>query len=304
MATAFVLSGGASIAAVQVGMMQALTERGLRPDLLVGTSAGAINAAYVAGHGTGPDALDGLARIWTGLRRRDVFPVAPARGLLALLGARSSLCSPEPLRHLLRSHLPYARLEAARIPVHLLAADVLTGQGVLLSHGETLSALLASSAIPGIFPAVQREGRALCDGALADSSAISQAVALGADRIYVLPGGVACALPHVPAAPVTVALHALTLLLEQRLIADTVRCQAAAELHVIPPLCPLHVSGADFRHAPVLIGRARRATATWLDAGGDSRAHPERFLSLHTHRPDERPTERSPGPALAGRRSS
>lgn len=94
MATAFELSGGGSLAAVQVGMLQALDERGIRPDLLVGTSAGAINAAYVAGHGVAPDALAGLAAVWVGLRRRVLFPVRPTRGLLAVFGARESLCSP------------------------------------------------------------------------------------------------------------------------------------------------------------------------------------------------------------------
>jgi NTE family protein len=78
MTTAFVLSGGGSLGAVQVGMLQELAARGIRPDLLVGTSAGALNAAYVAGHGAEPAALDRLAAIWRALRRRDVFPLSPA----------------------------------------------------------------------------------------------------------------------------------------------------------------------------------------------------------------------------------
>ena len=75
MTTAFVLSGGGSLGAVQVGMLRALSERNITPDLVVGTSAGALNAVFVAEHGTGPAALDRLAEIWTGLRRDDVFPV-------------------------------------------------------------------------------------------------------------------------------------------------------------------------------------------------------------------------------------
>jgi NTE family protein len=77
MTTAFVMSGGGSLAAVQVGMLQALASRGVEPDLLIGTSAGALNAGYVAGHGTSPPALAELAAIWAGLRRRDVFPLQP-----------------------------------------------------------------------------------------------------------------------------------------------------------------------------------------------------------------------------------
>ena len=86
MTTAFVLSGGASHGAIQVGMLQALAERDVHPDLLIGTSAGAVNAAYVAGHGTGGQALDELAATWRGLRRGDVFPFDPLRHLLALAG--------------------------------------------------------------------------------------------------------------------------------------------------------------------------------------------------------------------------
>ena len=92
MVTAFVLSGGGSLGAVQVGMLQALTARGVEPDLLIGTSAGALNAAYVAGHGTSESALDGLEAIWVGLRRRDVFPLQPARLGAAALGWAPSLC--------------------------------------------------------------------------------------------------------------------------------------------------------------------------------------------------------------------
>src|SRR5439155_19201555 len=86
--TAFVLSGGGSLGAVQVGMLQALGERDVRPDLVIGTSAGAINAAYVAGHGTGPNSLEVLANTWRGLRRQSVFPFDPLRHLLALAGSR------------------------------------------------------------------------------------------------------------------------------------------------------------------------------------------------------------------------
>src|SRR6185436_17132362 len=88
MTTAFVLSGGGSLGSVQVGMLQALAERAVHPDLLIGTSAGAMNAAYVAGHGTGQAALDDLATIWKRLRRQDVFPFDPLRHLLAVAGSR------------------------------------------------------------------------------------------------------------------------------------------------------------------------------------------------------------------------
>jgi NTE family protein len=286
MTTAFVLSGGGSLGAVQVGMLQALTERGHTPDLLVGTSAGAINAAYVAGHGTGWDSLATLAGLWQGLRRQQVVPLSPRHQLLALLGRRPSVFSSDGLRDLLAQHLPYPALEDAPLPVHVVATDIQSGEEVLLSSGDTVAAVLASTAIPGLHAAVERDGRVLVDGGLADNAAISQAVALGAEKVFVLPAGFACALPTPPQSPFAAALQALSFLTQQRLIHDVSAYANQVELHVIPPLCPLAVSPADFARAGHLIERAHRAAADWLDTGRDWLPHPERFLSLHHHTPD------------------
>lgn len=292
MTTAFVLSGGGSLGAVQVGMLRALAARGTRPDLVVGTSAGALNAAYVAGHGTGRDALDELAGVWHGLRRRDVFPVDPLRQLLALGGRRPSLCPPDSLRRLIEAHLPYRTLDDAPVvPVHVIATDLLSGREVVLSAGDAVSAVLASAAIPGVFPPVERDGRLLVDGGVADNTAISQAVALGADRVVVLPTGFACALERPPSTLLATATHALTILIEQRLILEVAHFaeRGDVDLAVVPPLCPLDVPSTDFRHAARLIADAERATGEWIDGGGFDRPHPERFLSLHAHHRDRRP---------------
>jgi len=206
MTTAFVLSGGGSLGAVQVGMLQALTERQVTPDLLVGTSAGALNAAFVAGRGTGHAALRDLADSWASVRRRDIFPLQPMRHLLAVAGTRGSLCAEDGLRLLIARHLTFSHLEDAAIPVHIVTTSLLSGEEVLLSDGDALAAVLASAAIPGVFPPVPRDGRILVDGGLADNAAISQAVALGADRVFVLPTGYACALTEPPSRPIGVAL--------------------------------------------------------------------------------------------------
>jgi len=197
--TAFVLSGGGSLGAVQVGMFSALADRDVQADLLIGTSAGAINAAFVAGHGAGRESLDRLAAIWVGLRRRDVFPLAPLRQALAMTGARPSLFSSDALRRLVVANLAYRNLEEAAIPVHIVATDLMTGREVLLSSGDATDAVLASAAIPGVFPPVAREGLTLIDGGVSDNAGLSHAVSLGADEIYVLPTGYACALVRPPA---------------------------------------------------------------------------------------------------------
>ncbi|MGQ0618056.1 MAG: patatin-like phospholipase family protein [Acidimicrobiia bacterium] len=284
MVTAFVLSGGGSLGAVQVGMLQALAARGVEPGLLIGTSAGALNAAFVAGHGMTTESLEDLAGVWAGLRRRDVFPLQPARLGAAAVGRARSLCPNGALRRLIGHHITFEQLEDAAIPVHIVTTDVRSGEEVLLSTGDAVDAILASAAIPAVFPSVRFGDRDLIDGGVADNAAISQAVTLGADVIYVLPTGYACALDEPPASPLTSALHALTLLIEQRLILEVAHFAESTDIRVLPPLCPLSVSSTDFRHGVLLIERARTATERWLDEGGPRLAHPERFLSLHEHR--------------------
>jgi NTE family protein len=285
MTTAFVLSGGGSLGAVQVGMLRALHDDGVTADLLVGTSAGALNAAYLATRGTSTRTLDELAAIWAGLRRRDVFPVEPLRHLNALRGGEQALFTDRGLRRLLDTHLTGHTFATAEIPVHVVATNLLTGEEVLLSDGDLDSAVLASAAIPAVLPAVERDGLLLVDGGLADHAAISQAVALGADRVFVLPGGYACALPGAPRSALASGLHALSLLIQQRLARDVRDFAGRVELHVLPPLCPLRVSPADFRHGAALIDRAENATAGWLRSGGPSRPRQDRFLSMHGHPP-------------------
>lgn len=283
MVTAFVLSGGGSLGAVQVGMLQALADRGVEPDLLIGTSAGALNAGCVAGHGTSAAALEDLAAIWSGLRRRDVFPLQPVRLGAAALGRAPSLCPSGALRGLIEEHISFDRLEDADVPLHVVTTDVRSGEEVMLSSGDPVDAILASAAIPAVFPSVRIDDRDLIDGGIADNAAVSQAVALGADVVYVLPTGYACALDKVPSSPLSSALHALTLLIEQRLILEVAHFAERADIRVLPPLCPLSVSSTDFRHGASLVERARTSTERWLAEGGPRLAHPERFLSLHRH---------------------
>ena len=284
MTVAFVLSGGGSLGAVQVGMLKALGARGIRPDLLIGTSAGAVNATWVAGHGMSEASLDGLAGVWTSLRRADVFPVVPTRALLAVAGRSRSVFPDTGLRRLLSEHVVIERLEHAAVPVQVVATDLLSGEEVLLSTGDPTTAVLASTAIPGVRPPVEIDGHVLVDGGVAHHAAVSQAVDLGATEVYVLPAGYPCALPEPPRSALGVAVQALTLLIEQRLIGEVARYAGAVTLRVLPPLCPLEVSAVDFRHARDLIDRAERSSTEWLSTGATDLPDQERFLSLHTHR--------------------
>lgn len=288
MTTAFVLSGGGSLGAVQVGMLQALSAHGIRPDFLIGTSAGALNATWVAVHGTSGKSLADLAEVWEGLRRRDVFPLEVSSLLRALLGRSPALCSADNLGDLVRKHAGVELLEQAATPVHLVTADVLSGETVMVSSGSVVSGVLASAAIPGIFPPVLRRGRHLVDGGVAEHTGVAQAAELGASLIYVLPTGSPCALPRPPSSPISAAVHALTLLIEQRLVHEVADVSAQVTVKVLPPLCPLRISAADFGHAAELIDRARKASDEWIDSGDVDLPEPHRFLELHRHATERR----------------
>ncbi|MGB6057280.1 MAG: patatin-like phospholipase family protein [Microthrixaceae bacterium] len=292
MTTAFVLSGGGSLGAIQVGMLRALSARDIHPDFLVGTSVGALNAAYIAGSGDDLESLNHLAAIWTKLRRRDVFPLNPQRLLAAATGLSSSLCSDGPLRRLISSNISFARLEDARIPLHVVTTDVASGKEVLLSEGNAVDAILASSAIPSVFPSVHTDGLDLVDGGIADNAAISQAIDMGADTVYVLPTGYSCALESPPRTALASAVHALTLMIEQRLILDVAHYAKDADIRVVPPLCPLSVSSSDFGQAHRLLTEARDSTGRWLNGPNVRMEHPDRILSLHSHTTSRHATAR------------
>ncbi|EIM01355.1 alpha/beta hydrolase [Rhodanobacter thiooxydans] len=279
--TAFVLAGGGSLGAVEVGMLQALLDWGEAPAFLVGASAGAINAAYFAGDPTAAGARE-LERIWCALTRREVLPFNLG-SVFGLLRRRDHLVDSSGLRRLLERHLPYRQLEDAALPVHLVASDMLNGREVLLSTGPVVDAVLASAAIPGVYPPVQIDGRWLVDGGVANNTPISVAFGLGATRVIVLPTGFACALERAPSGAVARAMHALSLLVARQLVQDADRfaADATVELRIVPSLCPLDVSPYDYSAAARLITRARTETDRWLEGGGLDRAGTPRQLREH-----------------------
>ncbi len=280
MVTALVLSGGGSLGAVQVGMLLALADRGVEADLLVGSSVGALNAAFLAGP-PGAAGVRELARIWVKLRRTDIFPTDAPRLLRAVAGRVSGLADPGPLRALMHKNLTYRRLEDAPRRVAVVATDVLAGEEVVYGEGPAVEAVMASAALPAAFPPVRIGHRLLMDGGVVNNTPISVARRLGADTIYVLPTGYACALSEAPRSPVGMALHAVTLAIQQRLVADVRALQDRIDLHVAPPLCPLTISPIDFRHTASLIDRARSATGSWLDRPVPS--DQARNLAMHSH---------------------
>ena len=279
---AFVLSGGASLGAIQVGMLQALYERGITPEMIVGTSAGALNGAFIASRPQTVATSDQLGEIWRRMRRGTAFPLNPLTGLLGFLGTRDHLVPASGLTRLIDAHLAVERLEDLPIALHVVAVDVLTGEELRLSRGPLRDAVLASSAIPGVLPPVRWEDRSLMDGGVANNTPISHAIELGARRIYVLPTGHACALEEPPRGALGMALHAISLLTQRRLVDDVERHRDDAHLIVLPPPCPLRIQPVDFDRADELIARALTDARRFLDSGGEDR--PAIRMRVHRHR--------------------
>jgi NTE family protein len=279
---AFVLSGGGSLGAIQVGMLRALYEHGITPELIVGTSAGAINGAFIASRPPTETTADELAAIWRGLRRGRVFPLHPLSGLLGFLGSHDHLVPQSGLRSLVSEHLKQERLELMPIPLHVVAVDVITGEELLLSSGSTLAAVLASAAIPGVLPPVAWEDRLLMDGGVANYTPISHAVSLGAREIYVLPTGHACALTGPPTSALGMVLNALSLLMQRRLTTEVEQHRDHVRLIVMPPPCPLAVQPIDFAHADQLIERSLADARAFLADGGSQR--PPIRMRVHRHK--------------------
>ena len=278
---AFVLAGGASLGAVEVGMLRALYERAIVPQLLVATSAGALNAAFIASRPQAVQTVDELGEIWRGLRRGQVFPINLLTGLLGFLGTQDHLVPDSAMRRLITRHVEHERLEEMPVELHVVAVDVVTGEELLLSRGPVVEAVMASAAIPAVLPTVSWEGRELMDGGVANNTPISHAIELGADEIYVLPTGNACALAEPPKGALAMALHALSLLTQRRLIDDIESQKDRAKLVVLPPPCPLSVQPIDFGHADELIERAYADACEFLDGGGAER--PPIQMHMHGH---------------------
>lgn len=274
MSTAFVLSGGASHGAIQVGMLEALYERGVTPELIVGTSVGAINGAFIAARPPRVATARALGQIWRGLSRTAVFPLSPWTGALGFFGVRNHLFPDTGLRRLIAEHLTVDELEDTPIPLHVIATDVLSGKDVRLSSGPVLQAVLASAAIPGVLPPVRWEDRELVDGGVTNNVPVGHAAALGATKMYVLSAGAACELDETPRSALAMFLYATGLLIGQRLGADVAALPSTTEVHLLPPPCPLRVQPTDFGHAAELIELGRGNAAAYLDRLPGSRRSP------------------------------
>jgi NTE family protein len=236
-------------------MLQSLYESGIVPDVLVGTSAGALNAAFIASRPQTPATARSLGRVWRDLHREDLFPVSMSALVGGLSGRRNYLVPDRGLRRLVRRHIEFDDLADAPIPLHVAAFDLTEGRELVLSEGPAVDSVVAAASIPGVFPPVAIGGRRLIDGGVVNNTPISHAVELGAERIYVLPtqDPSCCRADYAPRSAVDAAICGVRLLIDSRLDADIARYASDAELIVLPAPNPGHVQPTNFEHAARLM---------------------------------------------------
>lgn len=259
---AFAFSGGTSLGALQVGMLRALWERGVVPDLLVGSSVGAINAAFIGG-GFDPDRIDALEAVWSRVTAWDIFGPPGIGRLLAVIGDRGALAPPAGLLAIIHRNLARRHADLA-IPTAVVATDLLSGVAVILEDGDLRRHVLASAAIPGLFPPVVLDGRTLADGGLAAQVPVLQAIALGAASVVVLDVGYPCTLAAPPRGLIANVVHAASLVFRQQSTEALRRVGTRATVLYLPSPCPLDVAPWDFSRSATLVEKGHRYAARYL----------------------------------------
>ncbi|NYJ06640.1 patatin-like phospholipase family protein [Petropleomorpha daqingensis] len=267
--TAFVLGGGGVLGAAEVGMLRALFERGIRPDLIVGTSVGAINGALVAADPT-PSAVDRLRQVWEDLASQRIFAGSVFARVGTLVRTRTHLHPREPLRDLLTSHLPVQTFDELAVPFQCVAASIERAAEHWFTDGALVDAVLASCAVPGLLPPVEVDGEHYLDGGLVHSIPVGRAVALGADTIYVLHVGRIDRPLHPPASPWEVAQVAFEIARRHRFVGDLAALPAGVTLRLLPagdetPPSTANLRYRNFSQVPERIDQAYVAARDYLD---------------------------------------
>jgi len=187
--TAFVLGGGGRWGAVEVGMIQALHEAGVVPDLILGTSIGAFNGAVIADY-PGREGVERLTGFWEEVTGADLFQTSLLDRALRVVTLKPSIHETGELRRIVEHAIhPDTQIEDLHTPFQCVAASIERFTEHWFDRGPLVDAVLASSAVPALFPPVEVEGEHFYDGGLVDSVPLGRAVHLGADVVYVLQVG-------------------------------------------------------------------------------------------------------------------
>jgi NTE family protein len=266
--TAIVLGGGGMLGATQVGMLRALLESGFRPDLVVGTSVGALNGAAIAADPT-PTSVSVLADLWGSLAKAGMFTdnVLARAGTLAKY--RTHFYSPAPLRKLVATHLPGTFAELI-VEYQCVASSIEKAGAHWFSKGSLTDAVMASCAVPGLLPPVVIDGEHFLDGGLVHSIPVGRALTLGATEVYVLHVGRIEQPLKPPRSLWDVCLTSFELARRHRFVEEMAELPADVRVHVLPsgeekmPLMSMR-----YRHSKAVASRIERgyqAAAEYLSS--------------------------------------
>lgn len=267
--TAFVLGGGGVLGAAEVGMLRALLEAGVQPDLVVGTSIGALNGAFLAADPT-VAATARLAELWGELAGSDgVFSGSVVARAATAVRSGTHLHGRGPLRSLLARHLPVENIEDLAVPFQCVAASIERAAEHWFTEGSLSDAVMASCAVPGLLAPVRVGDEHFLDGGLVNSVPVSRAVELGARTVYVLQVGRVERPLTPPKLPWQVALVAFEVARRHRFAADMATLPGDVTVHVLPtgdvvPEGLRQLRYRDVRRTAERVERAYEASVEYL----------------------------------------
>ena len=267
---ALVLSGGGASGIVQVPFLEELIRRDIHPDLIIGSSVGAVNGAFLAFH---PHNIEGLADLWIALRNTRLWHRNILRITRNLLTRGTSVYSNRFLQDLFKPHVTIDEIAAAEIPLHLVTTSLSSGSKRILSRGRLLSGVMASIALPGLFPPVRIDGDWCVDGGLSSGLDLETAILQGATHTIAVDLGVHPS-PYHPRGLVDLLARSMEIAVQERTKAEIdqfgslvptvvwrpgLRAESFGSFHDVNELY-----GAARELAPVLIDQALDQQGEWI----------------------------------------
>jgi NTE family protein len=264
--TAFVLSGGGNMGALQVGMLRALFERHIRPDLVLGSSVGALNGVAVA---LEPSlaTVGRLEEVWVDLEHRKILPAGMIPATVQLARRGVALHSNAGLRTLIEQVIGTRSFADLLVPFQCVATDIEKAREVWFSEGPLIEPILASAALPAVLPPVEIDGVRYMDGAVLNDVPVTRAVSLGATHVYVLHTGTFERPRPEPRRPFDLALQAYWIARRARFQRDLAALPPEVEVTILPTGEAPLVRFNDLTQSRRLIDLAYRASAAALQTG-------------------------------------
>jgi NTE family protein len=268
---AFVLSGGGPLGALQVGALKALYEHNVTPQLLVGTSVGAINATFLA-FNPGPEGPSEMERLWLSMTEADLYPAGRFRPPWARFLARGDrIFENTGLRRMIERRIGNPRFEDARVPLGIVATELDTGAERVFTSGPVVEPLIASTAMPSIYPPVTIDGVRYIDGGVANNVPIAPAIALGAKTIYVMNSTSHSHQRRPLNRPLDYLLHAFSLARSQRMALEQTFLADKVKLVMVPtPALDYYVPFSSMQHTKKLVDSGYEHTMRFLSGRRDA----------------------------------